>query len=92
MAHRKTAQGIALRFFAAFRQIRSSVPKAEDVFGGQVGVAGHITIADNTSFGAQSGVLGSIRKGGQAFLGTPAIPYRDYLKCYAVFKKAGSEK
>ena len=62
------------------------------VFGGQVGVAGHITIADNTSFGAQSGVLGSIRKGGQAFLGTPAIPYRDYLKCYAVFKKAGSEK
>lgn len=62
------------------------------VLGGQVGVAGHITIADNTSFGAQSGVLGSIRKGGQAFLGTPAIPYRDYLKCYAVFKKAGSEK
>ena len=62
------------------------------VLGGQVGVAGHITIADNTSFGAQSGVLGSVKKGGQAFLGTPAIPYRDYLKSYAIFKRAASEK
>lgn len=62
------------------------------VLGGQVGIAGHITIADNTSFGAQSGVLGSIRKGGQAFLGTPAIPYKDYLKCYAIFKQGASEK
>ena len=61
------------------------------VMGGQVGIAGHITIADNTSFGAQSGVLGSVKKEGQAFLGTPAIPYRDYLKCYAVFKKNGKE-
>ena len=62
------------------------------VFGGQVGVAGHITIADNTSFGAQSGVLGSVKKEGQAFLGTPAIPYKDYLKSYAIFKRAASEK
>ena len=62
------------------------------VLGGQVGIAVHITIADNTSFGAQSGVLGSIRKGGQAFLGTPAIPYKDYLKCYAIFKQGASEK
>lgn len=62
------------------------------VLGGQVGVAGHITIADNTSFGAQSGVLGSVKKEGQAFMGTPAIPYRDYLRSYAVFKQAGSEK
>ena len=62
------------------------------VLGGQVGAAGHITIADNTSFGAQSGVLGSVRKEGQAFLGTPAIPYKDYLKSYAIFKRAASEK
>ena len=62
------------------------------VLGGQVGVAGHITIADNTSFGAQSGVLGNVRKEGQAFLGTPAIPYKDYLKCYAIFKRGAEEK
>lgn len=59
------------------------------IFGGQCGIAGHITIADNTSLGAQTGVLGSIKTPGQAYMGTPAIPYRDYLRCYAVFKKAG---
>ena len=59
------------------------------IFGGQCGIAGHITIADNTSLGAQSGVLGSIKTPGQAFMGTPAIPYREYLRSYAVFKKAG---
>lgn len=62
------------------------------VMGGQVGIAGHITIADNTSFGAQSGVLGSVKQEGQAFLGTPAIPYREYLKCYAIFKKNGKQQ
>ena len=61
------------------------------VLGGQVGIAGHITIADDTSFGAQSGVLGSIKQGGQAFLGTPAIPYKDYLRSYAVFKRNGKQ-
>ena len=59
------------------------------IFGGQVGVAGHITIADNTTIAAQTGVLGSVKTSGQVLMGTPAIPYRDYLKCYAVFKKAG---
>ena len=59
------------------------------IFGGQSGIAGHITIADNTSLGAQTGVLGSIKTPGQAYMGTPAIPYKDYLRSYAVFKKAG---
>ena len=60
------------------------------IIGGQAGIAGHITIADNTSIGAQTGVMGSIKTPGQAFMGTPAIPYRDYLRCYAIFKKAGT--
>lgn len=59
------------------------------IIGGQVGIAGHITIADNTSLGAQAGVLGTIKESGKAFMGTPAIPYKDYLRSYAVFKKAG---
>lgn len=59
------------------------------VIAGQVGIAGHITIADNTTFGAQAGVLGSIKEEGKVFMGTPAIPYKDYLRSYAVFKKAG---
>ena len=60
------------------------------IIGGQAGIAGHITIADNTSIGAQTGVMGSIKTPGQVFMGTPAIPYRDYLRCYAIFKKAGT--
>lgn len=59
------------------------------IFGGQSGVAGHLTVADNTSLGAQTGVIGNIKTPGQAYMGTPAIPYKDYLRSYAVFKKAG---
>lgn len=59
------------------------------IFGGQVGIAGHLTIADNTTLGAQTGVIGSIKAPGQSLMGTPSMPYRDYLRSYAVFKKAG---
>lgn len=75
---------------AAMTGIAGSTKVGEHcIFGGQCGIAGHITIADNTSLGAQTGVLGSIKTPGQAFLGTPAIPYKEYLRSYAVFKKAG---
>ena len=58
------------------------------IFGGQVGIAGHITIADNSSFAAQSGVNSSIKEEGKAWMGSPALLYRDYLRSYAIFKKA----
>jgi UDP-3-O-[3-hydroxymyristoyl] glucosamine N-acyltransferase len=61
------------------------------ILGGQAGVAGHITIAANTSIGAQAGVLGSIKESGKAYMGTPAIPYKDYLRSYAIFKKGGAK-
>ena len=61
------------------------------ILGGQVGIAGHLTIADNTSFGAQTGVMGSIKKPGQQYFGTPALPYMEYMRSYAVFKKAGKQ-
>ncbi len=59
------------------------------IIAGQVGIAGHITVADNTTFGAQTGVLSSIKESGKVFMGSPAIPYKDYLRSYAVFKRAG---
>lgn len=75
---------------AAMTGIAGSTKVGEHcIFGGQSGIAGHLTIADNTSLGAQTGVLGNIKTPGQAFMGTPAIPYKDYLRSYAVFKKAG---
>ncbi len=61
------------------------------ILGGQVGIAGHLTVADNTSFGAQAGLQGSVKKEGQAFMGSPAIPYMDYMRSYAQFKKAGKK-
>ena len=59
------------------------------IIAGQVGIAGHITIADNTTLGAQTGVMSSVKESGQTLMGSPAIPYRDYLRSYAEFKKAG---
>ena len=61
------------------------------ILAGQVGIAGHLTIADNTTFGAQTGVQGSIKTPGQAYFGSPAIPYMDYMRSYAAFKKAGKK-
>ena len=61
------------------------------ILGGQVGIAGHLTIADNTSFGAQAGMISNARKPGQQYFGTPAIPYMDYMRSYAAFKRAGKE-
>ena len=59
------------------------------IFGGQVGVAGHITVADNTSVGAQSGIMSSIKEPGKQYFGSPALPYMEFMRSYAVFKKQG---
>ena len=59
------------------------------ILGGQVGIAGHLTVADNTSFGAQTGLISNIDKPGQQYFGTPALPYMEYMRSYAMFKKAG---
>lgn len=55
--------------------------------GGQVGFVGHVTIADGTQIQAQSGIAGPVKEPGTALFGSPAIPYRDYIRSYAVFKK-----
>ena len=61
------------------------------ILGGQVGIAGHLTVADNTSFGAQTGLISSVKTPGQAYFGTPGIPYMEYMRSYTVFKKAGKK-
>jgi UDP-3-O-[3-hydroxymyristoyl] glucosamine N-acyltransferase len=55
--------------------------------GGQVGFVGHLNIADGMRVQAQSGVASSIKEANQAFFGSPAIPYNDYIRSYTVFKK-----
>lgn len=57
------------------------------MIGGQVGFAGHLKIADGTKIQAQSGISASVETPGTAIFGSPAIPYNEYIKSYAVFKK-----
>ncbi len=57
------------------------------VLGGQVGIAGHLTVADNTSFSAQAGLLSNVKEPGKALMGAPAIPYREYIRAYAIFRQ-----
>jgi UDP-3-O-[3-hydroxymyristoyl] glucosamine N-acyltransferase len=56
--------------------------------GGQVGIVGHIIIGDHVQIQAQSGVASNVPDNSKLY-GSPAIEYRNYLKSYAIFKKAG---
>lgn len=52
---------------------------------GQVGVADHTKVETGTIIGAQSGIMGDVKKG--VYIGSPAIPYRDWFKAQAIFTK-----
>ena len=58
------------------------------VFGGQVGICGHISIAAETKCAAKSALISNVKESGQSFMGTPAIAYRNYMRSYALFKNA----
>jgi len=61
------------------------------ILAGQVGIVGHLNIADNTTICAKSGVIGNVRKPGSVLFGTPAIPQKQYLRSYAIFKQQGEQ-
>ena len=72
---------------AAQAGIAGSTKVGEQVrIGGQAGLVGHIHIADGTRIQAQSGVTSTIKKTNTSRYGSPSLPYRDYLKSYAVFR------
>ncbi|MDD2995281.1 MAG: UDP-3-O-(3-hydroxymyristoyl)glucosamine N-acyltransferase [Bacteroidia bacterium] len=56
------------------------------IFAGQTGVAGHLQIADGTILGAQTGVANSIKAGGQAWQGYPAIAVGNFRRSTVVYK------
>lgn len=56
------------------------------VIGGQVGIVGHLHIADGTKINAQSGLSKSISKSGTALNGSPAFDYKSSLKSQAIFR------
>lgn len=53
---------------------------------GQVGVVGHIEIGDNVMVGAQSGVTHDL-PAHQGYVGSPALPHREFLRAITVFPK-----
>lgn len=59
------------------------------IIAGQVGIAGHISVADNTTIGAKAGVLGKVKEEGQVLMGAPAFALKDFMRSYAIFKRAG---
>ena len=56
------------------------------MFGGQAGIAGHITVGDKTFLGAQCG-LNSGTKGNVQLIGTPAMDPKGFFKSSVIFKK-----
>lgn len=53
---------------------------AYTMMGGQVGTAGHIKIASRSQIAGQTGVTRSITKEGQAWMGTPLQPHKDFMR------------
>ena len=62
------------------------------MFGGQVGLIGHITIADGVKIAAQSGIPKSIKQEGAVVQGAPAFDFGQYQRSYVLFKNLPSLK
>jgi UDP-3-O-[3-hydroxymyristoyl] glucosamine N-acyltransferase len=60
------------------------------MFSGQVGIVGHLNIADNTIITAQSGISKSISKAGEVYSGSPAFEAGRYRKAYIHFRNLDS--
>lgn len=56
------------------------------MFGGQVGINGHINVADRTQLGAQSGLM-SNKVPGATMMGSPAFDVKQYIKASALYKR-----
>lgn len=57
------------------------------MIGGQAGFVGHIQVANGAKIQAQSGVNKNITEENSAWYGSPILPYKDYLRSYAAFRK-----
>ncbi len=56
------------------------------MFSGQVGIVGHLQIADNTIITAQSGISKSITKPGGVYMGSPGFDANKYRKAFIHFR------
>lgn len=56
------------------------------MLGGQVGVVGHLSIADGSKIAAKSGIPKTIKKEDTVVQGAPAFEFFDYQRSYVLFK------
>ena len=56
------------------------------MFGGQVGISPHITIANGVKLGAKAGVNSSLKKENEILIGAPVMKYLDFMKSSAIFR------
>ena len=56
------------------------------MIGGQVGIVGHLKIADGVKIAAQSGIGNSIEKENSIWQGSPAFNIGDYKRSYVMFR------
>ncbi len=74
-------------YFAAQSLVGGSTKVGKNcMISGQVGMVGHLTIADNTSMTAQTGISKSITKPGETYMGSPAFEISKYRKIYIHFR------
>lgn len=63
------------------------------MLGGQSGIAGHLKIGSGARIAAQSGIMRDIPPGSGDYMGSPAVPMRQFMKQVAVLSKlAGGKK
>ena len=60
------------------------------MFSGQVGIVGHLNIADNTIVTAQSGISKNITKAGEVYMGSPGFDANKYRKAFIHFRNLDS--
>ena len=56
------------------------------MFGGQVGIAGHLNIGDKVNIGAQSGIIGNL-KSDQTLMGSPVMDSKLFFKSSAIIRR-----
>jgi len=61
------------------------------MIGGQAGLAGHLTIGSGVQIAAQSGVMRDI-EAGQKVGGSPASPFRKWMRSIAMIEKMSNKK
>ena len=61
------------------------------VCGGQVGLADHLNIGDGVQIAAQSGVMRDI-EAGSVMMGSPCVPFKDFMRQVAFLQKNSVKK